>query len=515
MNLISAAKVQKLFGSLFMKVGFFYSHSYIIIEKGDFLLVVDSLFFVFLSFSFVYAHLFILLQQENSSMMVLPKDFEVYFRARWLGDDVEELIRGLDGQPSTSIRLNTAHLSLDTQVEGADGRVPWCPEGIYLKERPTFTADPLLHAGAYYVQEASSMFLAHIMRTILPTFKEGSLKSALDLCAAPGGKSTLLRSLLPDECLLLSNEPLRARALVLAENMSKWGHPNVVVSQTYASEIAHFIVESVFSSHGFDLVLADVPCSGEGMMRKEEEAVRQWSPSFVDDCAALQRSIVADIWPALRPGGILIYSTCTFNPEEDEENVEWIARELGADVVAIPVESTWGIRGDMRQTREKPLACYHFLPGQVRGEGFFAAVLRKHGNDESADDSSVENVQFKRKKDKRKGKGQKARPLTFKEELRESLPTLSTTQLDIPEGDSVSTSADWPRVELSLTDAVRYLQREALTLSPDVPHGIVQVCFRGHRLGFVKNLGSRANNLYPKEWRIRSGFIKPETILSL
>jgi len=408
--------------------------------------------------------------------MILPKDFERYFRERWRDEDVAALVAGLDSEPAVSIRVNPRRLPADAEPEGADGRVPWCPEGVYLKERPLFTADPLLHAGAYYVQEASSMFLSHVMRTIFHfSFFTFHCQAVLDLCAAPGGKSTLLRSLLPDDCLLMSNEPNRARCQVLAENMAKWGHPNVLVTQAYARDIA----KALKRKHFLDLILADVPCSGEGMMRKEEEAVRQWSPAFVAECAALQRSIIEDIWPALRPGGLLIYSTCTFNPEEDEENVEWIARELGATILPVPIEPTWGIRGDMRSQAPAPANVYHFLPGQVRGEGFFCAVLRKEGEAVQTSQNADFIAAFSK------------------------LPTLPTDQLD---------ANGAPYVELPLSDAVRYLQREALVLPPETPRGIVQVGYQGHRLGLMKNLGTRANNLYPKEWRIRSSFITPHTL---
>lgn len=457
------------------------------------------------------------------------------------------------------------------QLGGVPAHVPWCPEGLYLTERPVFAGDPLWHAGAYYVQEASSMFLAHVLRQI----KDGKWKIeddatgdscthanhkpqkyshlqsssldlqsglCLDLCAAPGGKSTLLRSLLPDDWLLISNEPVRARAQVLAENMAKWGHPNVVVTNTYAREIAKVwptlpprwggktasyntapynppvgdesFSDSNLAPHrgatgGLSLILADVPCSGEGMIRKEAEAVSQWSPRLVADCAVLQRSIVADIWPALRPGGILIYSTCTFNPDEDEENVEWIARELGADVLTIPVDPEWGILGDLRKDVKRPLPCYHFLPGRVRGEGFFCAVLQKRNDGKIPD--FIENPAPKVKKSKiKKGRKEEA-PMTMADWLRKHLPTLPTDQLDRPEPDR--TTGKVPpieaRIELSLTDAFRYLRGESLTLPPDTPRGIVQVCFCGRRLGLMKNLGTRANNLYPKEWRIRSSHVVP------
>ncbi|MCR5180674.1 MAG: hypothetical protein K6C30_05610, partial [Bacteroidaceae bacterium] len=320
---------------------------------------------------------------------------------------------------------------------------------------------------------------------------------------------------------------LRARAQVLAENLAKWGHPHVLVTQAYAQELA---------SYGpFDLILADVPCSGEGMLRKEESAATQWSPAFVAQCAELQRSIIEAIWPALRPGGILIYSTCTFNPEEDEKNVQWIADELGAEVLGVPVEPSWNIRGDLRADHKEgdtQIPCYHFLPGLVRGEGFFIAVLRKVPATDDEDTSCSEksrtqplsplhalfDVQSHSSEDISTGKSatkKGPRPSATKgkdkkKERRTQLPSLNilpTNQLDLPQGDEKSIRE--AQVELSLSDAIRYLQHESLILPPDSPLGIVQVCFRGHRLGLMKNLGSRANNLYPKEWRIRSGHIVP------
>lgn len=395
--------------------------------------------------------------------------FETYLRQRWHAADVDALFEGLAAPPSVSVRVNPRRLDAAVPPEGADGCVPWCTGAYYLAQRPVFTADPLFHAGAYYVQDASSMFLAHVYAQLSSIINQQS--SILDLCAAPGGKSTLLRSLLPDDALLVSNEPVRQRTLVLAENIAKWGHPNVVVTQAYPRDFGRFI-------GCFDLILADVPCSGEGMMRKEEVAVTQWSPQLVEQCAALQRSIIADVWPALRPGGILIYSTCTFNPEEDEDNVEWIAHHLGADIIPIPVDPTWGICGDMRKSASEaasPLPCYHFLPGRIRGEGLFCAVLRKRED-----------------------------PNVSRRNLRlEQLTVLPTDQLDADGA---------PQINVNLTDAFRYLCREAIVLPPDTPRGIVQIAYRGQRLGLAKNIGNRANNLYPKEWRIRNAQLTPHSI---
>ncbi len=430
--------------------------------------------------------------------MILPKDYKNYLLQHWRVEDVETLIQGLDSKPSVSIRLNTKRLPKGIIPKDAEAQVPWCPEGFYLRERPVFTADPLFHAGAYYVQEASSMFLAHVLRYLMRAGQEPLCPTCvLDLCAAPGGKSTLMRSILPDDCLLISNEPVRTRAQVLAENLAKWGHPRVQVIQAYATEIAHSI-EPV------DMILADVPCSGEGMFRKEEEAVRQWSPRLVSDCAALQRSIITDIWPLLRPGGFLIYSTCTFNPEEDEQNLEWMEEELGAVPLAVPIDATWGIRGDLRWG-SSTLPCYHFLPGLVRGEGFFLAVVQKQKTHQQLTEyaknaHSIEDSLSARKKRKTHQK------LIKKAKNAHSIVTLPTNLLD-EEG--------VPRIELSLTDSIRYLQREALVLPAGTPRGHVEVCYCGQRLGLMNNLGSRANNLYPKEWRIRSGFVTPCSVLPL
>lgn len=375
----------------------------------------------------------------------------------------------------------------DEVIEGFDGYVPWCTEGVYLNTRPTFTADPLFHAGAYYVQEASSMFLAHVLRHIM-TCEIGNsrITNCLDLCAAPGGKSTLMRSILPPDCRLIANEPDRRRAQVLSENLTKWGQPNVEVTNLLPADLLS--PKSMKSLCGakdarFDLILTDVPCSGEGMFRKEEEARNQWSPELIRRCAELQRDIVRTAWTALHPGGILIYSTCTFNPEEDEQNILWITRELGATIIEVPLQPEWGIRRFTDLALPITLealspdecgtlhSCYHFLPGLVRGEGFFLATLRKPADSQ------------------------------FMQSYANRL-----------EHDADTSLYPTPHVELTLEQAMRYLQRESLILPPDAPRGTITVCFRGQPLGPMKNIGTRANNLYPKEWRVRSTHIAPHTI---
>ena len=253
-------------------------------------------------------------------MKTLPEDFRTYTQAL-MGEKLYQRLEHaiLEEEAPTSIRINPF------KCKDADGEpVPWCPEtGRYLSTRPGFTFDPLLHAGLYYVQEASSMFVDMAIRQYV---KEPVMM--LDLCAAPGGKSTAVRAALPEGSLLFSNEPMRTRSQILAENVQKFGHPDMIVTNNYPRDYKK-------SKLQFDVILTDVPCSGEGMFRKDEGAIGEWSTQNVNNCWQLQREIVSDIWNCLKPGGILIYSTCTFNAHEDEENVDWICEELGAEVMAL------------------------------------------------------------------------------------------------------------------------------------------------------------------------------------
>ena len=314
--------------------------------------------------------------------MNLPQTFVDRTR-QLLGDEqYPKFEEALGIEAPVSIRPNRTKTQLP--VEGEP--IPWAPSGMYLEKRPTFTFDPLFHAGCYYVQEASSMFVERVLRQYVQ-----DPVVMLDLCAAPGGKSTLCRSVLPEGSLLVANEVMRNRSQILAENLMKWGHPDVVVTNNDPADFTGL-------THLFDVILTDVPCSGEGMFRKDQVAVDEWSLENVDICWQRQRRILTDIWPALKPGGLLIYSTCTFNREEDEDNVAWIARELGADVLEVPVEDAWGITGNLVG---KDFPVYRFLPHRTRGEGFFLAVLRKHAGE-------VETVEPRAEK-KKKGKDVKGK----------------------------------------------------------------------------------------------------------
>ncbi|MCC6462649.1 MAG: methyltransferase domain-containing protein [Saprospiraceae bacterium] len=272
-----------------------------------------------------------------------------------LGEEFPAFQRAMQEAPPVSIRYNRAKWP-DAPV--ADP-VPWHPDGAYLPERPVFTLDPLFQAGAYYVQEASSMFLYEALRQ---TVDFGRSLRVLDLCAAPGGKSTLLASMLSPDSLLVANEVIRQRVSVLRENLEKWGLPNIAVSCADTDDFAAL-------EGWFDVVVADAPCSGEGLFRKDPAAFREWSPASVDLCVARQKRILANAATALAPGGVLAYSTCTFNRQEDEEQIDWLRRSFGLEPLRLDLPADWGITAAD--------GGYRFFPHRVRGEGFFIAVLRK------------------------------------------------------------------------------------------------------------------------------------------
>lgn len=406
-------------------------------------------------------------------IMQLPEDFIVLMRQQMGEDQAASLFEGLSQEPTVSIRLNplkTARLTLNREALGDP--VPWCPDAYYLDERRAFTFDPLFHAGAYYVQDASSMFLSQILRQYMP---QDRALTALDLCAAPGGKSTLLASHLPEGSRLISNEPIRKRAQVLAENMQKWGYPGCFVTQNYPEDFGHL-------RQAFDLILTDVPCSGEGMFRKDPVAVSEWSLDNVRQCAERQRNILCSILPTLRPGGLLVYSTCTFNRQEDEEQVQWLQSEYGLTLL-----------------EER-----HFFPGRDRGEGLYIVALRQIASTGEAADTACKEEWTDAG---RKVESRDVEPLS-PAKLQRLLKTLNVIA-DVDDYNHQLSVAD-SQLELSYDDAIRYLRREALHLA--APRGQVLVTYRGLPLGLAKSVGTRLNNLYPQEWRIRTTYSPTEPL---
>ena len=434
----------------------------------------------------------------------------------------DALLSALATEPEVSIRFNSkfAHaqnLVLESLDCRADGRVQWMDRAVYLDHRPQFTMDPLLHQGCYYVQEASSMFLAQALKKCV----SGPVR-ALDLCAAPGGKSTLLAQLLPEGSLLVSNEIQRGRAQILAENMVKWGRPGVMVTCNTPRQIGE-------SSLMFDLIAVDAPCSGEGMFRKDEVAVRDWSLKNVEMCAARQREIIEDIWPALKAGGYLIYSTCTFNRQEDEDNVRWIMDRFGAQAIDIEPDPKWNIAGSLTDDN---IPVYHFMQHRTRGEGFFLCLLRKpegaaaglKGRPFRGDSSKVPAECKSWLKPEGgyefyiKNESVFALPSALKDDMWQAGQDLYALVPGIEV--AVMKGRDWvpahalamssalnrdafTAVEVTRQQALAYLHCDAIRLE-DVPRGIVLLTYKDIPLGFAKNIGNRANNMYPQEWRIRN-----------
>ena len=386
----------------------------------------------------------------------LPESFVSYTRETMGEDLFAAFVSGLGEEAPVSIRVNRAKWDGDV-VHGE--RVPWSADGYYLPDRPNFTFDPLLHAGCYYVQEASSMFVERVLGQYVTEPVE-----MLDMCAAPGGKSLAAIATLPEGSWLMSNEPIRQRASVLAENVSKWGSERMVVVNNYPEQISK-------SKLKFDVILCDVPCSGEGMFRKDAQAISEWSVQNVEKCRQLQREIVAEAWKCLRPGGLLIYSTCTFNTRENEENVRWIMDEYGAEILPVDIREEWNVVGSLLAEFDGPV--YRFIPGVTRGEGIFMAVMRKDGEWKAQKKPSLDKLP----------------------------PMLHRMELTRLSGEGKDTA---PRVEIDYDTAIAYLRREAIRLPDDSPRGIITLTYRGVDIGQAKNIGNRANNLYPKEWRIKS-----------
>jgi 16S rRNA C967 or C1407 C5-methylase (RsmB/RsmF family) len=388
-------------------------------------------------------------------MIQLPEEFIRDTRLIMGEERFNSYMEAFNEEAPTSIRLNPKY-SFGAKPQHA---VPWCEEGFYLEGRPPFTFDPLFHAGCYYVQEAASMFVTHILRQsgVCP-------QSALDLCAAPGGKSTALRSVLPPDCVLISNEPMGTRAQILLENVTKWGGTNHIVTNNYPRDFRKAKLK-------FDVILCDVPCSGEGMFRRDPNTISEWSPQNVEKCWQLQREIVTDAWECLNPGGLLIYSTCTYNTKENEENIRWILDNYDAQVLDIPVDPSWHITGSLLEGFNQPV--YRFIPGITRGEGLFVCALRKAG--------SLQPKPFNSKK-----------------------VALKVLEAEFEKSDT--------SVDFDFSEALKYLRGEALTLPAGTPRGIVTVTYKGIPLGPVKNIGNRANNLYPKPWRIKTTHLPSEEI---
>ncbi|MCD6063365.1 MAG: methyltransferase [Flavipsychrobacter sp.] len=433
-----------------------------------------------------------------------------------------ETVKGFDRESFEAAHRLPAAVSVRLHpVKGAgvlaeNKPVTWCEQGRYLDSRPVFTLDPLYHAGAYYVQEASSMFLDHMIRRLLP---ERNDLRALDLCGAPGGKSTLIASALEKDSLLICNEVIRTRASILEENISRWGYMNSWVTSNDPKDFGKL-------NGYFDLIVTDAPCSGSGLFRKDAAALNEWSEGNVLLCSQRQQRILADVWPALKEDGILIYATCSYSQQEDEEILDWLANEFEVESLPVQVNEEWGI---VQVTTSKGMHGYRFFPHRVKGEGFFIAALRK-----KQEEKEITYPKFKTTHDK-KAHQQAVHLLNHEEWLcvkagdgysaihseheadmhllskyvylrRTGLPIGSPTAKEWLPAHDVALSVDRntviPTIETSKEQALKFLKKEEAEL-PEVDKGWYLVTYEGLGLGWVKALGNRFNNYLPKHWRIR------------
>ncbi|WP_026952567.1 methyltransferase RsmF C-terminal domain-like protein [Algoriphagus mannitolivorans] len=456
------------------------------------------------------------------SAIQLPKDFESQMQILLGKKEYELFLNAIDKPARTSIRLNT---SKPFKLNWSASQIPWTVTGYFLEERPSFTLDPIFHAGGYYVQEASSMFIDHILKSL-----EIPKGIYLDLAAAPGGKSTLLSTYLGNEGLLVANEVIQSRAQILKENVIKWGLGNTLVTN---NDPDHFYPLEGF----FDLVLVDAPCSGEGMFRKDPQAREEWSVDHVTLCASRQKRIMDQAGALVKGGGYLIYSTCTFNEQENEDMIRFLTDEFAFEPVRIALEESWGIVESSVQTEDGKFYGYRFFPHLVEGEGFFITILKrpdtassqepgrikdfKHAVLKSVSEKDAEALELELGFD---GSGKyytlndsyfriqrefyryfeklsQVLSLRYfgvelgKKQKNEWIPSHEWALSNLPK-------TQFSSLELTQSQALEFLRKNDFQIE-DIPLGWVLIKYQGLPLGWIKNLGNRINNYYPKEWRIR------------
>jgi NOL1/NOP2/sun family putative RNA methylase len=428
------------------------------------------------------------------------------------------------GEQITSIRINPAKFSVENFPQNFQdniaGKIPWTSNGYYLQQRPSFTLDPLFHAGAYYVQEASSMFVEEAIRQTCDLDK--ALR-VLDLCAAPGGKSTLLQSLISADSLLVSNEVIKSRANILTDNITRWGAANVVVTNNDPKDFDRL-------PSFFDVMVVDAPCSGSGLFRKDPAAITEWSLNNVALCSQRQQRILADALPSLKPGGVLIYSTCSYSMEEDEAIMDWLLQHHPLTSLPLQLTADWQIKETV--SAEKGGFGYRFYPDKLKGEGFFLAAFQMQGELKTEPLPSIKNKPVLPSK----AEMETLAPFILQPEKygfikwQEEILALPANQLyalrvlqknlylkkagvqlgtvirnDFIPGHqwALSTLASdaVPSVPVELDDALQYLRRNDMKIDSGVK-GWAIIVYRDLTLGLAKILPGRINNYYPKEWRI-------------
>lgn len=439
-----------------------------------------------------------------------------------LQEDWQSFVNAHQIPSPTSIRINPKKMPRITQMDTDSSilleKIPWTDFGYYLNARPSFTFDPLFHAGAYYVQEPSSMLLEQVLTQ---TDLNQPIR-ILDLCAAPGGKSTHLLSLISNQSLLVSNETIRSRATILAENICKWGNINAVVTNNDPDDFQRL-------NGFFDVIVIDAPCSGEGLFRKDSEAMTEWSEENATLCSSRQQRILSQVWPALKQNGILIYSTCTYNKNENERNLVSLIESDKAESIKLKVGSDWGVQ----EIEDRGVIGYQCFPHKVKGEGFFFSVIRKTEEEDEIGIRSKKIFEFPPRKitDRLSSWFKKPDGVAFisQEDLILALPQenidaiafLSKNLRVIQKGTAIGTVkhdklipehafalsneinvGSFPSIELTLDQTISYLRKDSLNFGSDKT-GFTLVTFQGTPIGWLNQLGNRSNNLYPSNWRIR------------
>lgn len=428
-----------------------------------------------------------------------------------LGSDYDAFYTGFFNEAQPSVRLNT-HKPSDAFAH--EESIAWNPQGRLLDHKHAFITDPLFYAGAYYIQESNSQFLSHVMKQLLACKTN---QRVLDLCAAPGGKSTLIASQLDESSLLVANETIKSRVKVLEENIVRWGLPNVVIANNDPADFAK-------TYQYFDMIVIDAPCSNEGMFMKNKTAIEEWTWNNVNICQARQRKIISNIYDALKPGGFLVYSTSTFNRQENEDNVLWMQTTFNLKAVPVQTDASWPIAGFMENT-------YRFWPHKVKGEGMFLAVLQK-----TEGPAKQHRFPYTHKQDKKINSAEMALYLNRAEDFDLSIEqdeviaiqkkfapeisylnhvlnlkkrgvtigTLAKNGSLVPDhqlAQSISVNKNIPGIALTLTQAQQFLQKQNITLQT-TQLGWYLVTYNALNLGWIKVLPNRINNYLPNELRI-------------
>jgi len=433
------------------------------------------------------------------------------------------------GEQVVSVRVNPQKMSEENgqliwneSPEIIPAKIPWSTYGYYLSDRPSFTLDPFFHGGLYYVQEASGMFVEHALKQSVDLSRQLRI---LDLCAAPGGKSTLIQSLISAESLLVSNEVIKSRVNILQENMIKWGGSNVIVTNNDPKDFS--ILENYF-----DVIIIDAPCSGSGLFRRDPKAITAWSKELVNLCSLRQQRILADAWPSLKKDGVLIYSTCSYSKDENEDVVDWILEKFSTESRRLAIDNNWGIVETISDRHHG--YGYRFYPDKLKGEGFYIACLQKKGGGnflhpkikekpiEKPTRNEKELVREYFRTDQVMGFNKyNGMIYALNEHFKSDLSLLRNllylkkagvltgkvvSEEFIPEHELALSTIISPKISFVEADkktAIRYLRKEDIRI-PFSGKGWALVQYKGHNLGWIKILHNRINNYYPKSWKIRT-----------